>query len=119
MKKNKLNVRSLIDQYQKNCDRISEIADVCEKEKRERNEAENAEFEAMTRDNQLLQMKMQAATAEHLRENPNAADDAITLYAGKLDVATLWEGWMMLKGASFLSYLIDIICENDVVWIAH
>ena len=79
MKKNKLNVRSLIDQYQKNCDRISEIADVCEKEKRERNEAENAEFEAMTRDNQLLQMKMQAATAEHLRENPNAADDAITL----------------------------------------
>lgn len=79
MKKNKLNVRSLIDQYQKNCDRISEIADVCEKEKRERNEAENAEFEALTRDNQLLQMKMQAATAEHLRENPNAADDAITL----------------------------------------
>ena len=79
MKKNKLNVRSLIDQYQKNCDRISEIADVCEKEKRERNEAENAEFEALIRDNQLLQMKMQAATAEHLRENPNAADDAITL----------------------------------------
>ena len=69
MKKNKLNVRSLIDQYQKNCDRISEIADVCEKEKRERNEAENAEFEALTCDNQLLQMKMQAATAEHLREN--------------------------------------------------
>jgi len=79
MKKNKLNVRSLIDQYQKNCDRISEIADVCEKEKRERNEAENAEFEALTCDNQLLQMKMQAATAEHLRENPNAADDAIIL----------------------------------------
>lgn len=79
MKKNKLNVRSLIDQYQKNCDRISEIADVCEKEKRERNDVENAEFEALTRDNQLLQMKMQAATAEHLRENPNAADDAITL----------------------------------------
>jgi len=79
MKKNKLNVRSLIDQYQSNCDRISEIADVCEKEKRERNEVENAEFEALTRDNQLLQMKMQAATAEHLRENPNAADDAITL----------------------------------------
>ena len=79
MKKNKLNVRSLIDQYQKNCDRISEIADVCEKEKRERNEAESAEFEALTRDNQLLQMKMQAAAAEHLRENPNATDDAETI----------------------------------------
>ena len=79
MKKNKLNVRSLIDQYQSNCDRISEIADVCEKEKRERNEAESAEFEALTRDNQLLQMKMQAAAAEHLRENPNATDDAETI----------------------------------------
>lgn len=79
MKKEKLNVRSLIDQYQSNCDRISEIADVCEKEKRERNEAESAEFEALTRDNQLLQMKMQAAAAEHLRENPNATDDAETI----------------------------------------
>lgn len=79
MKKNKLNVRELVNKYQANCDRISEIADVCEKEQRERNEAENKEFEALCRDNQLLQMKMQAATAEHLRENPNAAEDAITL----------------------------------------
>ena len=79
MKKNKLNVRDLVNKYQANCDRISEIADVCEKESRERNEAENKEFEALCRDNQLLQMKMQVATAEHLRENPNAAEDAITL----------------------------------------
>lgn len=79
MKKNKLNVRELVNKYQANCDRISEIADVCEREQRERNEAENKEFEALCRDNQLLQMKMQAATAEHLRENPNAAEDAITL----------------------------------------
>ena len=79
MKKKKLNVRDLVMQYQTNCDRISEIADVCEKENRERNEAENKEFEALVRDNQLLQMKMQIATAEHLRENPNAAEDAITL----------------------------------------
>ena len=42
MKKNKLNVRSLIDQYQSNCDRISEIADVCEKEKREEVWADDA-----------------------------------------------------------------------------
>ena len=79
MKKNKLNVRELVNKYQANCDRISEIADVCEREQRERNEAENKEFEALCRDNQLLQMKMQAATAEHLRENPNAAEDAVTL----------------------------------------
>ena len=79
MKKNKLNVRELVNQYQANCDRIREIADTCEKEKRERNEAETTEFEALCRDNQLLQMKMQEATAEHLRENPNAAEEAITL----------------------------------------
>ena len=79
MKKNKLNVRELVNQYQANCDRIREIADTGEKEKRERNEAESTEFEALCRDNQLLQMKMQVATAEHLRENPNAAEEAITL----------------------------------------
>lgn len=79
MKKNKLNVRELVNQYQANCDRIREMADTCEKENRERNDAENKEFEALCRDNQLLQMKMQAATAEHLRENPNAAEEAITL----------------------------------------
>lgn len=79
MKKNKLNVRELVNQYQTNCDRIREMADTCEKENRERNDAENKEFEALCRDNQLLQMKMQAATAEHLRENPNAAEEAITL----------------------------------------
>lgn len=79
MKKNKLNVRELVNQYQANCDRIREMADTCENENRERNDAENKEFETLCRDNQLLQMKMQAATAEHLRENPNAAEEAITL----------------------------------------
>ena len=78
-KKGQYNVRSLIDQYQQNCDRITEIADVCEKEQRERNEKENTEFETLMRDNQLLQMKMQAATAEHLREHPNAQEDAIKI----------------------------------------
>ena len=76
IKEKKVNVRELIDKYQENCDRIAAIADVCEKEQRERTEAENREFEALARENQLLQMKMQAATAEHLRENPDAAEDA-------------------------------------------
>lgn len=77
MEKKEVKVRELINKYQQNCDRITEIADLCEKEKRERNEAENAEFESIMRENQLLQMKMQAATADHLRENPNAKEDAI------------------------------------------
>lgn len=75
--KKKLNVRELVNKYQANCDRIGEIAETCEKEQRERTEVEDKEFAALTRENQLLQMKMQVATAEHLRENPNAAADAV------------------------------------------
>lgn len=77
--KKKLNVRELVNKYQANCDRIGEIAETCEKEQRGRTEAEDKEFAALTRENQLLQMKMQAATAEHLRENPNAAADAVRI----------------------------------------
>ena len=76
MKKNSINVRELVEKYQANCERINAIADACETEQRERNEAETKEFEALTRENQLLAMRMQAATAEHLRENPNARADA-------------------------------------------
>lgn len=77
--KKTLNVRELVNQYQANCDRITEIADTCEKEQRERTEAETKEYETLARENQLLSMKMQAATAEHLRENPNAREDAIKI----------------------------------------
>lgn len=79
MHKNKINVRDLVNKYQTNCDRISAIADACEKEQRERTEAETKEFEALARENQLLSMKMQAATADHLRENPNATVDAVKM----------------------------------------
>ena len=77
--KKTLNVRELVNQYQANCDRITEMADTCEKEQRERTEAETTEYETLARENQLLSMKMQAATAEHLRENPNAREDAIKI----------------------------------------
>lgn len=76
MHRNTVNVRQLVDKYQANCNRISEIADACEKERRERNEAENTEFNALQRENQLLQMRLQAAAAEHQRENPNTVEDA-------------------------------------------
>ena len=69
-------VKELIDKISINCDRISEIASACENEQRERTAAETAEFEALQRENQVLQMKLQAATAEHLRENPNAKQEA-------------------------------------------
>ena len=64
MKKKTVQVRELVDKYQTNCNRISEIADTCEKEQRERNEAEDAEYKALSRENQLLQMRMHAIAVE-------------------------------------------------------
>lgn len=79
MKEKRISVRELVNKYQTNCDRIGQIADLCEKEQRERTDAETKEYEALIRDNQLLQMKMSAAAAEHLREHPDAAQDAIKI----------------------------------------
>ena len=79
MNKRSVNVRELVNEYQANCDRISEIADLCEKEQRERTAAETAEYNALVGKNQLLQMRLQAAASDHLRENPNAREDAIRL----------------------------------------
>lgn len=75
----KIDVREMIDRYKVNCDRMNEIAEQCERENRVRNESEDNEFNALVRENQLLQMKMQSAAAEHLRANPNAAADALRL----------------------------------------
>lgn len=74
--KKTVNARQLVDRYQSNCDRINEIADLCEKEQRERTEAETTEYNALLRENQLLQMKMQALAVEHLRENATTVEDA-------------------------------------------
>lgn len=79
MKKKTTNVRELVDKYQANCDRISVIADACENEKRERTEAETTEYNALVRENSIIQMKMQAAAAEQLRENPNTVADVNAL----------------------------------------
>lgn len=86
MKKNaKINVRELIDKHQANCARIQEITDVCEKEERERNEAETKEYEALLRENQMLQMKLQAANTPLVEEKKQDPDKILreTLYAGK------------------------------------
>ena len=77
--KEKINVREVVNNYQANCDRIREIAEACEKEQRERNEKENAEYDALTRENQVYQMKLQVAAAENLRENPNNRADAVKM----------------------------------------
>lgn len=72
MKKKTVQVRELVDKYQTNCNRISEIADTCEREQRERNEAEDAEYKALSRENQVLQMRMHALAVEsNTQQNVN------------------------------------------------
>ena len=98
MKKNQINVRELVQKYQANCARINEIADACETEQRERNEAENKEFEALTRENQLLGMRMQSATADYLRENPNAQAQMEKLVRENLKAGRSTEITLMRSG---------------------
>lgn len=65
MNKKSINVRELLDKYQANCDRINEIADACDSEKRERTEAETKEYTALARENQMLEMRMRAASEKY------------------------------------------------------
>lgn len=83
-KKKKINVRELVNRHQANCDRIQEIADLCEQEQRERNESEDAEYKRLKRENEIIAMKMQAYNApnpanavsptQQLREVVNSAN---------------------------------------------
>ncbi len=72
---NKKKLRDLIQKYQANCTRIGAIADLCEKENRERNEAENTEYMNLTRENQLLQMQMQASRADSIVAEPQGMNE--------------------------------------------
>lgn len=56
----KKKLKSLIDAYEKNRERIREIADTCEAEQRERNASEEAEYVTLHRENQILRMKIQS-----------------------------------------------------------
>lgn len=71
MKKDYFNVRTLVTKYQENCERIREIADACETETRERTEAEEAEYVALVRENNVLSMKMQASRDGGVQEKSN------------------------------------------------
>lgn len=71
-----MKIKDLINKYQANCDRITAIADLCEKENRERNEAENKEYEALVRENQMYQMRINAVNAKV--ENRDANSEAMS-----------------------------------------
>lgn len=72
----KHNFNELYMRYRENCDRIREMAELCERENRVRNESEETEYQTLVRENQMLQMRVQAASADYLRENTNTSADA-------------------------------------------
>ena len=76
MKDNKKEMRELMQQLAAKGERIREIAETCEQEKRTRNEKEEAEYAELRRESEILQMKLQAAPLEDLREVPNAKIEA-------------------------------------------
>ena len=114
MKKNQINVRELVQKYQANCERITEIADACEKEQRERNETETKEFEALTRENQLLGMRMQAATAEYLRENPDAQAQVEKLVRENLKAGRQTEITLMRSG-EFAGMMVSDATSGGII----
>ena len=58
---NKIDFRALANQYDENCERMRAIADACQNENRSRNDSEDAEYAALTMQNQQIQMRMQLA----------------------------------------------------------
>lgn len=66
----------LREKLQVNCARISEIADLCEREKRERNDQENTEYQNLVRENNTITMKLEA-----MREipSPNAIGQSLAV----------------------------------------
>lgn len=61
-KNKKVTLRDLVMRHQENCDRILEIADLCERENRDRTEAEETEFRTLRRDNEIINMRALAMT---------------------------------------------------------
>lgn len=101
-KKPTLLVRELINKYQANCDRINEIADLCEREARQRNDAEQKEFDTLCRDNQMIQMRIQVSAADFVRDNPESKAEAEALIrenaqAGKHTEIRLMRDFMMVS----------------------
>lgn len=64
--------RDLYNAYQANCDRLTEIAETCERENRVRNEQEEAEYRRIMQDNQIYQMRMAALAAQGAPGAPGA-----------------------------------------------
>ena len=53
-------MKRLIEKMNANCARMRQLADLCESEKRERTESEDAEYRELCRENDIIQMQMRA-----------------------------------------------------------
>lgn len=86
----KHNMRSLAERYQANCDRIQEMAAAIESENRERTEAEEREYLALRRENEVIAMKASAANAPTHREkdiNRQLRENVLSGKPGKIVLA--------------------------------
>lgn len=61
MKKKKIEIRQYAERLEAIQIRMNEITDLCEKENRERNEAEKTEFETLRRESAIINARIQAA----------------------------------------------------------
>ena len=61
MKKKKIEIRQYAQRLEQIQIRMNEITDLCEKENRERNAAENTEFETLRRESAVINARIQAA----------------------------------------------------------
>lgn len=68
MGKTKMELREQINRYEENAKRINEIADACEKEKRERTEQEDTEYRQLLQQQQLIEMRMHSLAAKSMTE---------------------------------------------------
>lgn len=75
-KKVNITATDLLAQFQENNLRINEIADLCEKENRQRTEAEEREYRSLTQKNSVLSMRMQTIAFEQTAGRTRAANIA-------------------------------------------
>jgi HK97 family phage major capsid protein len=68
----KKEIRLLLQRDQEITARIREIADLCEKENRQRNDAEETEFKKLIQERQVIGMRMAAYSAEDLQTRSHA-----------------------------------------------
>lgn len=116
MSKSTITARALAEKYQANCDRIAAMADACERENRQRNAAEEAEYMTLMRDNDILRMKMQALSNPAVSERQVSPTDQLREYVanpkGKVSIMLTRE---MMKSDGLADTGIIPVAEQELL----